>query len=90
MARFSGDTEIRSERRAIAETVVDRARTVREDMDGIESLLDDAVAAYEAGDLTGVIEALQEASSAEHDHGDDPATSACIHDLLQIEEEEES
>jgi hypothetical protein len=83
------DREIKSERRALAESLVGRARNVREDMDGIESLLDDAVTAYESGDLDAVIEALQNASSAENDHGDDPATSELIHDLLQIEEEEE-
>ena len=67
---------------------MDRARSVREDMDTIESLLADAVAAYESGDLNAVIEALQSASSSEDDHGDDPSTSQLIHDLLQIEEEE--
>lgn len=82
------DREIKSERRAIAEALVDRARSVREDMDSVEGLLDEAVAAYERGDLDAVIEALQHASSTENDHGDDPATSELIHDLLQIEEEE--
>lgn len=78
------DREIRSERRAIAEGLVERARGVREDMDAIEGLLDDAVAAYRRGDLEAVIEALRSASSAEQDHGDDPATSELVHDLLQI------
>lgn len=51
------------------------ARGVRADMEGIESLLESAVDAYERGDVDGVIDALDAASSAESDHGHDPETA---------------
>ena len=83
------DREVKRTRRDLAEDLVDKARGVREDMDDIAYLLDDAVTAYESGDVDTVIKALQAASSAENDHGDDPATSELIHDLLEIADEDE-
>jgi hypothetical protein len=57
----------------------------------VESYLKDAVAAYKASDLDGVIEALEYASSVESEHGDDPASSwlmdALIDDLDEEDEE---
>jgi hypothetical protein len=84
----ASDREIRSERRAIAESLVRCARSVRKEMETIERLLDDAIAAYDRGDLDAVIAALSVASSIESDSGDDPSTSEVVHDLLEIVEED--
>ena len=63
-------------------SLIAKARSVRDDMEGVESLLDDAVAAYEAGDVAATILALDKASSAESEHGDDPATASLRSQLV--------
>lgn len=50
------------------------ARAVREAAETVGELLEDAVAAYESGDLDGVIKALDAAESTESEHGASPAT----------------
>lgn len=65
-----------------AESLVALARRVCEAADGVESLLAEAVDAYERGDLRAVIGLLDDASSAEREHGDDPATSDLAERLL--------
>lgn len=80
-ARLRAEDDRLSEDEALA--LVERARDVREAADSIEGLLDEAVAAYERGHVQGVIEALDEASREEDDHGDDPATRDLAERLLQ-------
>lgn len=58
----------------IADELIDRARNIADDMESIESSLDEAVVAYNADDFKGTLDALDEASSLERDHGDDPAS----------------
>lgn len=66
-----------------AESIVERARTVRDAAESVESRLKTAVTCYQAGDLAGVIEALKQAASIETDHGDSPATSSLRSALLE-------
>ena len=67
---------------AEADKLVERARDVRYAAEGVCDNLDDAVTAYKAGDLAGVIEALEAASSVEGEGGDDPATQELAERLL--------
>lgn len=69
-------------------TLVEMARRIRTDMDGIESMLDEAVEAYETGDLEATIEALRNCSSNESEHGDNPSTSALIEQLLMEQKDD--
>ncbi len=57
-----------------ASAIVARAREIREAADTICGLLDTAEERWDAGDITGCIEALTEARREELDHGDSPAT----------------
>ena len=66
-----------------AASIVALARWVRESAEEIEGLLNDAVKAYESGDLAQTIEALEAASRQEGNHGDDPATKALTEQLLE-------
>ncbi len=83
------DEEDAEDLQSCAEGVVARAREIREAADSVESLLDAAVAAYEAGDVDATVKALCEASSEEDEHGDDPATQTLIHALCLIRTEDE-
>lgn len=69
------DVDIRSDLLRHYPNLLKKARAIREAADGVEAALEAAVSAYEAGDVDGVIEALDEASSIEREHGDDPASS---------------
>lgn len=71
------------ERRDDAEGLAALAERVWEDMSAIDGLLDQAVTAYEAGDVEACIEALQAAGSAEREHGDDPSTRSLAEQLLE-------
>lgn len=62
------------------------ARGVREAMEGVSDLLDDAVDAYRRGDCEGCARALEHASAVESDHGDDPATDALREQLIVTED----
>ena len=70
-----------AERDAYA-SAVEYARTALDAARGCVDALERAVAAYEAGDLRGVIDALVEAGRVEDDYGDDPATRALARALL--------
>lgn len=59
-----------------AESIVEMARTVRDAAESIESMLNDAVTAYEAGDIDAVLAALESCRSSESDHGDSPASQS--------------
>lgn len=65
-----------------AAEIVSRAREVRQAAESICSLLDDAVAAYEAVDGPAVVRCLKDAADAEWEHGDAPATQALSDALL--------
>lgn len=66
-----------------AEQLLALARRVRADMEAIAEQLDEAVEAYNAGDLDGVSEALRSARSMETDHGDDPSTRELVEKLVE-------
>lgn len=66
-----------------AEALCDKARRVWTDLVAIERCLERAVKAYDAGDLDGCVEALQEAGHTETEHGDDPSTSDLANRLLE-------
>jgi hypothetical protein len=65
-----------------AESIVAKAREVREAGETIEGLLDEAVEAYQSGDMDAVVEALDEAARVESEHGDSPATNDLRSQLL--------
>ncbi len=65
--------------------VVKLAKGVREAAETVCGLLDEAVEAYESGDIEAVIEALDSAASTESEHGDNPATEA-LRKALLVEE----
>jgi len=65
-----------------AESIVERARSIRDVAEGICSQLDEAVAAYERRDREVVREALSAARRDELDHGDAPATDDLARRLL--------
>jgi hypothetical protein len=65
-----------------AASIVEMARSVREAAEAIESLLDEAVAAYESGDAKETIAALDRCASYESDYGDSPASSSLRSELL--------
>jgi hypothetical protein len=67
----------------VAADLVSRARGVRDDMEEIEAELAAAIKCYESGDVDGVIEHLDAASSLESDHGDDPAARTLRERLLR-------
>jgi len=58
------------------------ARKVREAAEAVAGLLDEAVAAYQRGDLARVLEVLDKAERVEWEHGDCPATRALRSQLL--------
>jgi len=58
------------------------ARSAYDAAEGTSDLLDEAVAAYRRGDLDECEQALDNASSHETDHGDDPATQALRSQLI--------
>lgn len=63
-------------------SLIEHARTIRDAAQEIESLLEDAVSAYDAGDLDACRRALLDAESIESDHGDSPASSSLAAALL--------
>jgi len=63
--------------------LVQLARGIREAAETVVGLLEDAVTAYDAGDLEAVIAALDLASCEETDHGDNPATRYLSGKLLE-------
>jgi len=65
------------------ESLVSMARRIREAAESVVGLLEDAVAAYEEGDLDATVAALDAASSEESDHGDDPACRSLRDALLE-------
>jgi hypothetical protein len=67
-----------------AEALVEMARTVRDAAESVCGLLDEAVAAYDRGDVRACRQALLDAWSAESDHGDSPAASALADALLVL------
>lgn len=69
--------------KAVAEQLLALARQVRRDMEAVERDLDEAVKAYDTGDINGVIEALRSARGKETEHGDDPSTSELVEKLLE-------
>jgi len=71
-----------------AESIVTAARSTREAAESICDLLDEAVEAYERGDLDGAKQALLSAYSQESDHGDTPATSVLAGNLLEAAEDD--
>lgn len=73
--------------RAEAEELVTLAREVRDAAEAIDSLLGDAVSAYQVGDLEACKRALLSASSIELDHGDDPATTDLAGKLLVVNDD---
>jgi hypothetical protein len=58
------------------------ARKVREAAETVVGLLDEAVEAYQRGDLAAVLEVLDKAARVEWEHGDCPATRALRSQLL--------
>lgn len=66
-----------------AEALVGMARSVREAAEEICGLLDDAVAAYDAGDYDACVEALDSAKMLEIGHGDCPASSGLRGKLIE-------
>lgn len=66
-----------------AESIVEKARSVREAAESVESLLLAAVAAYEARDLAGVVEALDDCERVESEHGDSPAQQSLRSEMLE-------
>ncbi len=71
-------------RNAAEERLLEVARDVKGAAEAIEDALDEAVAAYERGDLDGVLAALDEAYEIERPHGDAPATQALMRQLLSV------
>lgn len=65
-----------------AAAIVFMARKVREAAETVADLLDEAVAAYQRGDMDAVVEALDEAARVESEHGDSPATDDLRSQLL--------
>jgi hypothetical protein len=65
-----------------AEALVGLARDIRVAAESVCDLLDDAEAAYDAGDLDACKEALLSAYSQESDHGDEPATQSLASEIL--------
>lgn len=65
-----------------AETIVAKAREVREAGETVEGSLAEAVAAYQRGDIDAVIEALDAAAVVESEHGDSPATDSLRRQLI--------
>jgi hypothetical protein len=66
-----------------AASIVEKARDIRDTGIQIESLLSDAVEAYERGDEDAVIYALDRANEIENEHGDAPASLSLRHQLLR-------
>lgn len=81
----AADSDITSDE---AEAIVERAREIREAAESICGLLDEAVEAYESGDLDRCRRALLAAYSEESDHGDAPAAQSLAGELLAIVEED--
>jgi hypothetical protein len=65
-----------------AEYIVDAARDIRNTAESVESLLVEAVEAYQRGDAVAVAEALDAAESVEESHGDSPAANSLREQLL--------
>jgi hypothetical protein len=57
-----------------AEDIIAKAREVREAGEAVESLLADAVQAYQRGNMSAMARALNEAAAVESQHGASPAT----------------
>lgn len=72
-----------------AESIVSKAREVREAAETVEGLLGEAVEAYQRGDTGAVVKALDEAARAEWEHGDSPAANSLRSQLIEAEAEEE-
>jgi hypothetical protein len=66
-----------------AESIVEKAREIREAGEGVADWLSEAVAAYLRGDVAGVVEALDAAATMELPHGDTPAANSLRAELLQ-------
>lgn len=67
-----------------AEQIVAKAREVRESMESIDGLLEQAVAAHERGDVDSVIETLDNAQRQESEHGDCPESTSLRGKLLEM------
>lgn len=78
--KLLSDNDDLSEDEAIE--IIRMARSVREMAENIDSLLDDAVDAYERGDLDETRKALLAAYAAESEAGDEPATKDLADRLL--------
>jgi hypothetical protein len=72
-----------------AESIVAKAREVREAGEAIEGLLDEAVEAYQRGDMDAVVKALDEAAWVESEHGDSPAADSLRSQLLDDDTDED-
>ena len=72
-----------------AGSIVAKAREVREAGEEVEGLLDEAVEAYQCGDMDAVVEALDEAARVESEHGDSPATNSLRSQLLDDDTDED-
>jgi len=72
-----------------ADAIVAKAREVRDTAEEVESLLDEAVEAYQRGDLDGVVEALDRAAEIEVQHGDSPAANSLRNQLLDDDDDED-
>jgi hypothetical protein len=66
-----------------AEGLAQLALRVWGDMQAIDDMFAEAVAAHKSGDLEATVEALREARNLETDHGDDPSTSDLAEQLLE-------
>ena len=68
-------------RRSEAEEIVDKAREIRDMADSVESVLGDAIDAYERGDIAGAAELLGDAHREEDASGGTPSTTAVADEL---------
>jgi predicted Zn-dependent protease len=72
-----------------AESIVAKARKVRETGETVEGLLDEAVEAYQRGDVDAAVKALDEVARVESEHGDSPAANSLRSQLLDDSDEVE-
>jgi len=68
-------------RRGEAEEIVDKAREIRDLADSVESVLGDAIAAYERGEIQEAAEILGDAHREEDASGGTPSTTAVADEL---------
>ena len=70
-----------------AESIIAKAREVREAAETVDGLLGEAVEAYQRGDMDAVVKALDEAARVESEHGDSPGANSLRSQLLADAEE---